>query len=113
MATEKQAGVVQGVALSQTADSPGHFSYNGRVYVQNGVLSAPVAKLLQKEHIGETKVLPDAGLGEYVPEPADAIPQLYGNMGGLRVYTVHGAYSGSILLAMNETNGMAYIYKRK
>ena len=112
MAAEKQAGAVQGVALSQTADSLGYFSYNGRVYVQNGVLSAPVAKLLQKEYIGETKALPDKGLGEHVPESANAIPQLCGNAGGMQVYTLHGVYSGSLLLVM-DADGRTHLFKRK
>lgn len=96
----------------QNADSYLFFAYNGRVYVQNGVLPAPVAKLLQKEHIGKTKALPDKGLGEYVPESADALPQLCGNFGGLQVYTLRGVYHGSLLLGI-DADGIAHIFKRK
>lgn len=95
-----------------TLDTIDYFVYNDKVFKEYGIMPFAMARFLQKDHIGETKQLPDKGLGEHVPESANAIPQLCGNAGGMQVYTLHGVYSGSLLLVM-DADGRAHLFKRK
>lgn len=95
-----------------TADALAYFVYNDRVFMEHGIMPFTMARFLQNRYIGEAKALPDKGLGEHVPESANAIPQLCGNASGMQVYTLHGVYSGSLLLVM-DADGRAHLFKRK